>query len=162
MIRSVLKVTPAQFAEIRSKIPGKGKKSRSMKENFYLSDSERSMLVELKELLEMFEFATNEFQTNNVSISRVYPQINSLLIRLTRNVDKYVYTRELRYELSRSLSTRFGSIIDNDVYTMSTFLDPFFNILAFSPPDRQSIINKIKSQVRAQKNYEMYNCDEIM
>ena len=107
-------------------------------------------------------FATNEFQTNNVSISRVYPQINSLLIRLTRNVDKYVYTRELRYELSRSLSTRFGSIIDNDVYTMSTFLDPFFNILAFSPPDRQSIINKIKSQVRAQKNYEMYNCDEIM
>ena len=117
MIRSVLKVTPAQFAEIQSKIPGKSKKARSMSENFYLSETERAMLEELQDLLEMFKFATNEFQTNEVSISRVYPQINSLPIRLTRNLNKYTYTHDLRSELCKFLSERFGLIVDNEVYT---------------------------------------------
>ncbi len=124
-----------------------------MRENFHLSETEREMLVELKELLEMFEYATNEFQTNEVSISRVYPQVNSLMIRLVRNIDSYTHTRDLRSDLCKGLSQRFGLIVDNDVFTMSTFLDPFFNINAFSPPDREMILNKVKAHIRSQKEF---------
>ena len=77
-------------------MPTTTKKQRAVKKAFMLSPSDRKMLIELKDLLEMFEFATNEIQTNDVSISRVHPQINSLLIKLVKNIDNYVYTRELK------------------------------------------------------------------
>jgi hypothetical protein len=65
----VLKVTPLQFAEIRSKMLTKTSKKRAARNNFSLSKLEREMLEELKDLLEHFERVTDEFQTDSVSIS---------------------------------------------------------------------------------------------
>jgi len=62
MVRSVLRLNDQDFADIRSKMKTKTEKQRSVKKNFKLEKHEREMLVELRELLEMFEFVTNEFQ----------------------------------------------------------------------------------------------------
>ncbi len=42
---------------------------------FSLSATEREMLEELKEILEAFEFVTDELESNRINISRVYPGI---------------------------------------------------------------------------------------
>lgn len=55
---------PHQFIEIRSRMKCKTAKQKLVKKNFKLDETERAMLTELKELLEMFEFVTNEFQCN--------------------------------------------------------------------------------------------------
>ncbi len=73
MVRLVLKLTPTDFATIKSKLPNKTKKQKEVKKNFYIDETERNMLQELKDLLDMFEWVTDEQQTNDVSISRVYP-----------------------------------------------------------------------------------------
>ena len=131
----------------------KGKKARSTRDNFCLSTLEREMLTELKNLLEMFEFATNEFQTNEVSCSRVYPQVNSLSINLLKNIDTFKHTKQLRIDLCKGLKERFGALIENDVFTTSTFLDPDFNILAFEPSRRASVISQVKVLIRAQQTF---------
>ena len=150
MIRSVLKVTPAQFQEIQSKMSTKGAKARKTRDNFFFSDYERSALSELQALLELFERPTNDFQSNQVSISRVYPAINTLMVNLTKNIESYVHTSDLRIELRNSLKERFGDLIEGDVFTASTFLDPKFNIQVFSPVKRAEIIPRVKILVRAQ------------
>ncbi len=61
-----------------------------MKRNFSISDDERAMLEELKDVLEMFEFATDELQTNEVSISRLFPCLNYLKQALSR--EGFTYT----------------------------------------------------------------------
>lgn len=81
MIRSVLRLTPEHFKKIRTsmiaKLKGSGDfKKRETIRNFTLSDEERRMLTELVELLECFEFVTNQLQTNKVSISKVIIIIN--------------------------------------------------------------------------------------
>ena len=68
------------------------------------------------------EFVTDEFQTNDVSISRVYPCIELLLSTLKEDIDDAVYCRDLRKNLIESLNTRFGSLIQNEVYVISTLL----------------------------------------
>ncbi len=96
MIRSVLKVTREQFQDIQNKMPTLTKVQRRVKKSFMISNTERKMLTELRDVLEMFEFATNELQGNDVSISRVYPQIRSLLIKLVKNHENYTYTKDMR------------------------------------------------------------------
>ena len=73
MCRSVLKLTPSDYREIRSKLPKNSTKQKETRNNFDLSGIHRAMLTELVILLERFEIATNDLQTNHVSISRVYP-----------------------------------------------------------------------------------------
>ncbi len=62
MIRSVLSLSPQDFKTIRSNLPSKNKKQKIVKSNFDLFQHEREMLLELKEVLEIFEFATDELQ----------------------------------------------------------------------------------------------------
>jgi hypothetical protein len=84
------------------------------------------MLAELVVVLDYFEWATNEFQSNKVSVSRVYPTIMALRNALIDNIDDYSYTQKLRKDLLDSLNARFDSLVANDVFLISTFLDPNF------------------------------------
>ena len=68
MIRSVLRLTDQDFVDIRNKMTARTEKQKLFKKNFKLERVEREMLVELRELLEMFEFVTNEFQCKNYNI----------------------------------------------------------------------------------------------
>ena len=65
MIRSVLSLTPAEFQTIRSSMKTKTAKQKEVKKNFFLTKDEREMLEELKTVLEMFEFVTDELQSIN-------------------------------------------------------------------------------------------------
>lgn len=67
MIRSVLKLTATDFASIRKEMSTKTARQKEIKKNFNLTSIERDMLLELKIVLEMFEFATNELQCNNLN-----------------------------------------------------------------------------------------------
>ena len=77
-------------------MPSNNQKAKQARREFQISSTERAILSELKELLEWFEVATNESQSNEVSISRVFPSINSLIINLSRSINDYSYTKEMR------------------------------------------------------------------
>ena len=65
MIRSVLRVSQAEYASIRSKMPMKTIAQRKVKNAFQITDKEREMLEVLQHVLVLFEFVTDEFQTND-------------------------------------------------------------------------------------------------
>jgi hypothetical protein len=64
---------------------------KEVKNNFSISDDERAMLEELNDVLEMFEFATDELQTNKISISRLFPFLNYLKQALSREGFTYTF-----------------------------------------------------------------------
>jgi hypothetical protein len=78
MIRSVLKLSTEEIKIIRNQMPSRTKAEKDIKIKFDISTVEREMLEELKDVLEMFEFVTDEFQSNRVNISRVYPAVKYL------------------------------------------------------------------------------------
>ena len=75
MVRSVLKLSPEQMKVVRSQMPSRTIAEREVKNKFDLTSIEREKLEELKEVLEMFEFVTDEFQSNRINISRIYPAV---------------------------------------------------------------------------------------
>jgi hypothetical protein len=129
------------------------------------------MLEELKQLLSMFRTTTDELQTNKVSISHLYPNVMTLLVRLNRDLDEYTYTKEMRMGLANSLKKRYidNNLLDNEIsFKIATFLDPYFNISTFNSTDRYSVINKVKSFLRnsdtetySQPNEEIENCKRL-
>ena len=127
LIRSILKISPTEFTQIRNNLPTSTKKQKETKRMFKLDQNEREMLAELRDLLVSFEFVTNEFQTNDISISRVYPCVIFLKRILTEKPENYLYTRSIRQALLKSLETRLDDLIkNNDIFVISTMLDPNF------------------------------------
>ncbi len=59
MIRSVLSLSPQDFKTIGANLPSKSKKQKLVKSNFDLLQHEREMLLELKDVLEILELATD-------------------------------------------------------------------------------------------------------
>ena len=141
MVRSVLKLSPVQFDQIRDalKKEAKSKKQKDAAKNFYLTMQERHMLEELVTLLSLFEYATDELQGDGVTISRVYPAITLLKHELSVNTDSY--TKALREKLLESLERRFPDLLTQDVYLVSTFLDPNFGLYILK--DDQSFVLKL-------------------
>ena len=62
MVRSVLKLTEKDFKLIRNSMSNKKTKQKVVIAKFSLSDVQREQLNELKSVLEMFEFVTDELQ----------------------------------------------------------------------------------------------------
>lgn len=140
--RSVLKVTNHEYREIQKKMPKKSTRQQEARKKFELTVSDRAMLEELVNVLEWFEWVTDEFQSNRVSISRVYPCVEFLRLKLTENLDSLVYTRALHNEFLVSLNKRFGILIKNEVFVVSTFLDPNFGLDGF-PPEKKNQVKQI-------------------
>lgn len=53
--------------------------------------------MELKEVLEMFEFVTNELQSNDASISRVFPCFTFLQTNVIKNIKSLHTTAKTRF-----------------------------------------------------------------
>ncbi|CAF0833768.1 unnamed protein product [Brachionus calyciflorus] len=117
MVRSVLKVSQEELKK-RESMSSNTKKQKRAKANFILSILEKEMLHELEDLLSSFEFVTNELQSNKVSISRVYPGVHFLQKKLSDESILCVHTENLRRNLLKSLTKRFGSLIKNDVFIL--------------------------------------------
>ena len=96
-------------------MPVKTKKQRKAKADFELKSTERDILNELITVLEWFEFVTDEFQSNRVSISRVYPCINFLRDKLNETKETFVHIEEFCDSILNSLEKRFGKLIKNEV-----------------------------------------------
>ena len=73
---SYYQIKPQQVSQIihtfRSEMIVDTKEKVEVRRKFDLSSKERDMLEELKNILEAFEFFTDELQRNRVNISRVY------------------------------------------------------------------------------------------
>jgi hypothetical protein len=137
MVRSVLKLSPQDLKQIRDQLPNKTSDEKERRKKFDISEIEREKLMELKDLLQMFEFVTDELQSNRINISRVYPCIEYLRENLINHEKiksgevKYKYTEQMRLDLLTSLNKRFSHLIDQDVFIASTFLDPLFGLNFF-------------------------------
>jgi hypothetical protein len=153
MIRSVLNLSPEDMKTIRNNMPSKTADQKAIKRNFDITTVEREMLSELKQLLEMFEFVTDELQSNRINISRVYPCIQYLLNNLKAkdefgNDVVYEYTGALRDGLVESLKKRFGVLIKDDLFIISTLLDPNFGLSYLEVEDQQRARSKLISMIR--------------
>jgi hypothetical protein len=155
MIRSVIKLRPEEVKAIMNLLP---KKKKAKVE---LTKSDYEMLTELEKVLSIFEFATDEFQSNLCSISRVYPSILLIKHELLNNLDDAKFTKELRKDLYDRLAARFDTLIENDVFKLATFLDPNFGLEAFRVDHRPLLLQCLKKHL---KSFEIdkYNTSEIL
>jgi hypothetical protein len=151
MIRSVLKLTPVEFALIRNKLPSKTEKQKQTKKNFNLTAIERKMLEELKQVLEMFEFVSDELQADGVTISKVYPCIDFLKKKLILHLDMCEYSKQIREELLISLNDRFKNCDQNETYVVASFLDSTFGLDVFEDNKKEMIKNKIKNLLEIER-----------
>lgn len=125
------------------------------------------MLEELVELLELFEWATNEFQSNKVSSSRIYPTIKSIQSKLSRSADKtWYHTVELRENILKSVNNRFNDQIDQECFKLATYLDPLMGPEMFEPYERKNVVNLLKQKIAlanpelAATSNKNVNCNE--
>jgi hypothetical protein len=113
------------------------------------------MLMELKDLLQMFEFVTDELQSKRINISRVYPCIEYLRENLINHEKsgevKYKYTEQMRLDLLTSLNKRFSHLIDQDVFIASTFLDPLFGLDVFQDGRKIVVKSRVVSLMKQQE-----------
>lgn len=128
MCRSVVKVSPAEYKKIRNSLPNVSKQQKETRKLFDLPEIDRVKLEELVDLLEAFEWVTNELQGNMVTISKVYPCIELFFKELNDPEKVPKYTIELRKALSKSLDEKFGVIIKNETFVISSFLGIFLNL----------------------------------
>ncbi len=117
--RSLIGVTSEQYKKIRDKMPTLSKKQKAAKSAFVLTAIEREMLEELVFVLEWFEWVTDEFQTNHVSVSRVYPCVSVLRHKLSDVAylkdQPFVHMEKFCAALLESLDLRFGKLIKSEV-----------------------------------------------
>jgi hypothetical protein len=64
--------------------------------------------------------------------------------KLLLNLNDYVYSQNLRKELHKSLLNRFQDLVENDLFKISTFLDPSFGIDAFELDKQHDIKKRVK------------------
>ena len=93
----------------------------------------------------MFEFVTDELQSNRINISRVYPAITFLKNKLENSEVNYEYTAPIRESMLKSFKIRFDSLINEKVFVISTFLDHNFEISYFLNEDQ----GKVKARILA-------------
>ena len=157
MIRSVLRLKPEELKLISDQMPNKTETQRQAKKNFNLTNIEREMLEELKDLLELFEFVTDELQSNRINISRVYPCFQFLRKNLDRTnenenrLSKIKYTCQIRSDLLKSLNDRFENLMDDDVFVAATFLDPLFGIDSFNNDKKLVVKARMISLLKEQE-----------
>jgi hypothetical protein len=147
MIRSLHKITPEQLEKIQESLPTATLKQREMQKNFCLSKTERTMIAELIQVLEVFEWVTNQLQTNEVSISRVLPCVQLIRDTLSANLDDEKinpHTKQLRRDLLASLASRFDKMLETDVFLVSTYLDPKFGPEFFSVTKLEQVRARVK------------------
>ena len=129
MARSVLKLNVEDYDTIRTSLKKNKKLTKKQREvinNFDVSLYDRNLLTDLVAILEPFEYVTREFQSNEVTISKVYPCIKYLQDFLEEK--QYGIKNLINFcrELNLSLTKRFVEMIYNDVFIVSTFLGNFF------------------------------------
>jgi hAT family C-terminal dimerisation region len=149
MIRSVNAITKDEMDKIRSQMTSKTKKDKERIEKFNLSKTERDMLVELQDVLELFEYVTDELQGNKVNISRVYPAIQMLKRDLLHNLESYTYTKNIRKTFYDRIIFRFtDEFVEQECFVLATFLDPNFALDVFPVTKKTEIRTLVKKVLK--------------
>ena len=83
-------------------------------------------------------------QSNQVSISCVYPCVLVIQNKLSEENAELMFTKQLRKDLLESLNKRFGDLIESDLCLIASFLDPRFGPKAFSSEKREKVKMRLK------------------
>ncbi len=143
-IKSVLSISDADFRKIRDSMETKTKKQKKTKQKFRLDKNDRNKLEELCTILELFQWFTNLMQSNQVSISCVYPCVLVIQNKLSEENAELMLTKQLRNDLLESLNKRFGDLIESDLCLIASFLDPRFGPKEFSSEKREKVKMRLK------------------
>jgi hypothetical protein len=144
MIRSVLKFSSAEFLKLKESLPRSTKKQRQVYNKFDLKTADRASLKELKEVLEPFEYVTDQLQSNRVTSSRVLPCIKYLRVHLEKPFSQFKYTASLRITLLDSFNRRVLPMEKKLCFTYSSFLDPLMGLETFTPVEQLNVKQLIK------------------
>ena len=80
----------------------------------------------------------------------MYPCIKFLESQLSQDKDyDFFYTNKIRSELRKSLRERFGDLIKDDLFLLSTFLDSNFGLDYFDSETKIVVKQKVKNLVLA-------------
>ncbi len=144
MVRSYNKITANEIKTLISKI------KPSEQKRCTLTFFERERAVELESVLDILLYATKEFESDKCSSSLVYPTINYLKFELLRNLDDCSkQTKALRQQLFKNIVNRFGTLMYNDVFCFSTYLNPEFGPLSFPPHDKARVKENLIKEIRS-------------
>ena len=90
----------------------------------------------------------------------MYPCFNYLRSNLVDNPLKYKFTTQLRKDLYASLITRFENLVDQDLFKLSTLLDPNFGIYAFEISMHADIKQLLKKHIKS-LDFESTTIEEV-
>ncbi|GBP47788.1 Zinc finger BED domain-containing protein 4 [Eumeta japonica] len=102
------------------------------------------------EVLKPFEEATCEMSSSQALISSVIPIIQMLLKKLDDYLTKPRESDAIRLavsDLKSQFSAKFSSLEDNNLYAMSTYLDPRYKHKFFKPVTEEKIKDEIIKMV---------------
>ena len=154
MVRSINNISEVEYAKLVSLLNEK-KYNRA---DFKLSKLERIYLAELQKILESFEFVTDEFQSDGVTSSKVFPLVTWLTKKLNENFEQSKHTQSFKRVLLDKIEERFGEYIKSDLFKLSAVLDPRFGISVFKLEDRVNVTERLKSNL---SNLDKIVGDEI-
>lgn len=152
MIRSAIKLSPNEYRIVRSKMPANTVAQEIVRENFNITLQEREMLEELEGVLRVFEWATNELQSDRISISRVYPSIKAIQTKMSQT-HSVKHTKQIRSHFLDAINQRFDETeLEGDIYVVSTFCDPNYGLDIFAPEKKDFVKGRIKCILRNLKS----------
>ena len=110
-----------------------------------LSNDKLKAILKLKRTrrssIEILYYATNEFQSNEVTSSLIYPTILYLKKVLLKNINSYSKPLQaIRRQLFHNICSRFGKLMYNDVFCFATFFNPQFGPDSFPSYERDRVL----------------------
>ena len=125
-----------------------------------LTDIEREQAVELNEILEQLYIFTNIIQGDGVTISRLIPSLNTVISRIDLRKrheeakasnssiqDRTFYYEDFSSRLIEGLKSRFEYAFKDQIFTISSILDPNYGMTWIPVEDRSHWIEKIKLMI---------------
>lgn len=145
MIKSYNKLTVEEVKKLINNV------KREERAAVTFSVRDKALIDELEDVLSILFYATQLFQKSRVSSSAVYPVIVYLKSELVKDKSKdstslfTSITKSFRVSLFKFITSRFGSLMYDNVFRQATFLDPLFGPTCFDSYNRNQVIDSIKS-----------------
>jgi hypothetical protein len=145
MIKSYNKLTADEIKKLINNV------KREERAAVTVLPTEKKLIEELEKVLSVLYYATQLFQKSKVSSSAVYPVIVYLKSELVKDKSKdesslfTSITKSFRVALFKFITTRFGSLMYDNLFRQATFLDPIFGPTCFDSYNRNQVIDSIKT-----------------
>lgn len=147
--RSINNLKPEELKEILNTMNNKKPASKRIS----VTKKELETLIEVQTILEAFEFAFGEWQSDKCSISKVYPGVVLLQHKLSEGMASAKYTKQLRQDLISGLEERFDKLLYSDLFRVSTLIDPRYGLTKIKEIHQGDAVKRLKANIIAVDAY---------